>query len=84
MEITKLEKEIWHKIDEKNSMKNKIEAFESVYNTIQSENKRYAKTHNGSRIPELSRIAGPLFQTIGHFKRELKAINPEKALVALI
>jgi len=73
MNITKLENEVWHEIDGKKAIENKITAFKSVYNIIQSENKKYAKNHNGSRIPELSRMAGPLFQTIGNLKRQIEA-----------
>lgn len=70
--VKTLENEIWHEIDGKKAIENKIEAFESVYNAIQAENKRFAKTHGGLRIPELSRIAGPLFQTIGNLKNQIE------------
>jgi hypothetical protein len=81
MDMKKLESEIWQEIDGKNAIKNKIEAFETIYNTIQTENKRFAKTHNGSRIPELSRMAGPLFQTIGSLKRQIETPIKTHAVV---
>lgn len=81
-EINSIEKEIWHKIDGKNGLKNKIESLETIYNTIQNENKRYAKFHNGSRIPELSRMAGPLFQTIGNLKKQIE--TPVKTHTVII
>lgn len=80
--MDEIENEIWHEIDGKNTIENKIKAFESVYNTIQAENKKYAKTHNGSRISELSRMAGPLFQTIGTLKRQIE--TPVKTRTVIV
>lgn len=78
-----IEKEIIHEIDHKNELKDKLGSLEKIYQAIQKENQQYKEKYNGLRISELSRISGPLHQTISKYKSELEPA-PKKARMEII
>ncbi|MCZ3365386.1 MULTISPECIES: hypothetical protein [Methanobacterium] len=77
----KIEKEIIHEIDHENELKDKLQSLERIYEAIQKENQNYKNKYNGLRISELSRIAGPLYQTISQYKSELKPSKKMKIVL---
>lgn len=73
MDEIQIEKEVIHEIDHKNELKDKVQSLERIYEEIQKENQQYKEKYNGLRISELSRIAGPLYQTINKLKRDIES-----------
>jgi DNA gyrase/topoisomerase IV subunit A len=81
MDEIEIEKEIIHEIDHENELKDKLQSLERIYEAIQKENQNYKNKYNGLRISELSRIAGPLHQTISQYKSELKPSKKMKTVL---
>lgn len=82
MDEMQIEREIIHEIDQKNELKDRLESLKAVYECIRTENQKFKTKHDGLRISELSRISGPLYQTIGKLEREL--YPPKKAKIIVI